>query len=882
MCAGTAHFVLTPLGACAHAAAAALLRELQARCSAQARLPEPGCAWSAARTGRMHLSAAAQELRELPALQTALLTADPHTTIAVPLALGAHHYGVWAFTMSAQALATPGAAARIDALLQLSGTLALLLRQDLLQRRVDALHAHTQALELRCRTQADASLPSAHPHAPAPGSAPAAAAPHLDEAANGTNERAHPDGALRDSSSRLLEAQRLARIGDWELLPNSQTYLLSDTACEILGITDGPEISRHDYHAMIHPLDKEAMARRRAALQPGETGRAEFRMIRRDGVVIYLESTATLVPATDTAPLRYFGVLQDITGRRIAAQALHLALQAIESSSDGIVIADTLQPDLPIIYTNPAFLSITGYGRDEVIGRNCRFLQNGEPHQIGLDEIRGALRDGRAGQAVVRNFRRDGTPFWNNLKVTPVRNELGAVTHYVGVLCDVTERVHFEAELALRASHDVLTRLPNRYLLEERVAEAIEAAQHSGERVTVAFVDLDHFKFFNDSMGHAGGDTILRTVGERISSCLGFNDTVARFGGDEFVMLLRDIYSVEDITKRLADVLHMLALPMPVAGREILVGASIGAASYPADGASSAELISHADFAMYRAKAEGRGVFRLYDPASDQHNALRLELERDLCVALEQQQFELHYQPRVDAQTGAICGSEALIRWQHAQRGMIAPLDFIPIAEQTGLIGPIGAWVLRAACTQNQAWVEQGLMAVPVSVNVSMAQFRHPDFPAMVREVLRDTGMAAHLLELELTESVVMHNPQGCIAMLGELKAMGVQLAIDDFGTGYSSLSYLKRFPIDHLKIDRAFVRDIMTDEADATICRTVIAMAHSLGIRVVAEGVETLEQAAFLRLHGCEELQGYLICRPQPAPVLAARLGSGVGLLPQ
>ncbi len=552
-------------------------------------------------------------------------------------------------------------------------------------------------------------------------------------------------------------------------------------------------------------------------------------------------------------------------------EQLHLQQAAVISSSDGIMICDAQAPDLPLVYVNPAFERMTGYSADEVLGRNCRFLQGTEREQPGLVELRRALAAQRAGEATLRNFRRDGSVFWNHLRLSPVSDATGRVTHFVGIQTDVSARVAYEEELARRAHHDMLTGLPNRQLLEDRMAQAILKARRSGAQFSVAFLDLDNFKTFNDSIGHSAGDEVLREVARRLGLAVRPGDTVSRLGGDEFVVLLDGIgepAELEEITGRLQ---RTLAEPVVLQGRDYFVAASIGLAIFPRDGDTVTALIQRADSAMYKAKSDGRGVVRSYQPALQAGSSDRLELARDLRKALAQREFELHYQPQMDNLTGQLCGYEALVRWRHPQHGMIPPLQFIELAEQTGAIVPLGEWVLEEACRQNQAWRTAGLCDVPVAVNVSGIQFKQDDLVQTIGRLLQRTGLPAERLHLEITESVMMNEPEVFVRTLQTIRAMGIRVALDDFGTGYSSLSYLKRFPVDYVKIDRSFVRDIIDDPMDAAICGAIIAMAHNMNIEVIAEGVENQAQADFLRERGCDQLQGYLIGRPLAAEQLWA-----------
>ena len=423
------------------------------------------------------------------------------------------------------------------------------------------------------------------------------------------------------------------------------------------------------------------------------------------------------------------------------------------------------------------------------------------------------------------------------------------------------------------ALHDSLTRLPNRSLLEDRICQAIASSERSGKGFAVMFLDLDRFKTINDSLGHHYGDKLLQGVADRLSQALRAEDTVARLGGDEFVVLLVDVPTPTVAANVAQKLLDRLALPIAVEGQEQIVSVSIGISLYPEDGTQLRDLMSNADSAMYHAKKMGRANFQFFTPQMNAAAGARLALEKDLRRALDQGEFELHYQPKVDVASGAVHAMEALVRWRSPERGLVPPNEFIPVAEDIGLIIPLGAWVLREACRQNCAWQRAGLPPLRVAVNLSAYQFAQSNLPDFVAGVLAETGMAANCLELEVTESVVMHNPAEAALILERLHAQGIHISVDDFGTGYSSLSYLKQFRLDTLKIDRSFVRHISSDADDAAIVRSVIALAHSLRLRVIAEGVETDEQLAYLRHLGCDQYQGYLSSKPLPAAEFEAMM---------
>jgi diguanylate cyclase (GGDEF)-like protein len=432
------------------------------------------------------------------------------------------------------------------------------------------------------------------------------------------------------------------------------------------------------------------------------------------------------------------------------------------------------------------------------------------------------------------------------------------------------------AELKHMVLHDPLTRLPNRLLLEDRIGQAIGACRRSGARCAVLFVDLDRFKSVNDSLGHFAGDELLRAMAERLRAAMRAEDTVSRLGGDEFVVLLRQIERDEDAEVVARKILEVAGLPFPVNGRELSVTASIGAAIFPDHGSTAQMLISNADAAMYHVKKSGRNALQVFSASMSTFFPDRLALENDLRHALERRELELYYQPKVDVNSGSVTGMEALVRWRHPQRGLISPADFIPLAEETGMIIPLGQWVLREACRQNKAWQSEGLRPLRIAVNISGTQLRHDGFVDQVALALRETGLEPRYLEIEITESVVMQNAATSVAMLDRLSRMGVHLAVDDFGTGYSSLSYLKRFPLNTLKIDSSFVRDLLTDRNGAVIVEAIIVLAHSLKLEVVAEGVEEQAQLQFLQSLGSDQYQGFLHSRPLTALDFGRLLGEG------
>ncbi len=567
---------------------------------------------------------------------------------------------------------------------------------------------------------------------------------------------------------------------------------------------------------------------------------------------------------------------EDIVARKRAEDALQLRERAIESSANAIIISSAKLPDYLVEYVNPAFERITGYSASDMIGRNLEVLQGDDHDQIGLEEIRSALREKRSANAVFRSYRKDGTLFWNELYVAPVKDSSGRVSHFVTSLYDITEMKSYEAELEHQARHDTLTGLANRNVLSDRLSQAIVYGELYGHRVWVLFVDLDRFKFVNDTLGHNAGDLLLKEVASRLKSFTREADTIARLGSDEFVLILPERLDEELSVGLIQGMMDAIARPLQIEGYDFFLSCSIGVAVYPNDGADPESLLKHADIAMYRAKEMGNNNYQFYTAAMNERALERLRIEGDLRNALERKELLLYYQPQVDLRTGRMVGMEALIRWKHPQLGMISPTRFINLAEETGLIVQMGAWVMHTACEQNKTWQRMGLGYLRMSVNLSTRQFFQQNLVQQVAKVLEDTGLAPHYLEIELTESLVMTDVELAVGILNDLKSIGVQLSIDDFGTGYSSLAYLKSFPIDALKIDQSFVRDITVDQDDAAIVASIISLAHNLRLQVIAEGVETQEQLSYLQRHRCDEMQGFYFSEPVSAADIEVLLREG------
>ena len=551
----------------------------------------------------------------------------------------------------------------------------------------------------------------------------------------------------------------------------------------------------------------------------------------------------------------------------------------LNSIGDAVACTDVLGD---ITFLNVAAESMTGWSRQDALGRPMaeviRILQTAT-REVIPNPMAMALARNRTVHLPSNSIliRRDGFEIPIEDSVAPIRDREGQAIGAVIVFRDVSVTQAMALEISHSAQHDILTGLPNRTLLHDRVGRAIALAERRGSKVAVLSLDLDGFKHINDSLGHSIGDKLLQSMGERLAACVRGSDTVSRQGGDEFVVLLSEVEELEDAGHTAARMLQAVAQIQSIDQHDLHITTSIGVSVFPDDGPDAETLIKNADTAMYQAKENGRQSYQFFKPAMNERAVRRQSIEESLRRALERQEFSLHYQPKVNLRTGAVTGAEALIRWTHPTRGSISPAEFIPVAEDCGLILPIGAWVLREACGQARAWADAGLPAMTIAVNVSAIEFRGEGFLEGLFAILEETRLDPASLELELTESVLIKRADSAASLLHALRQRGVQVAIDDFGTGYSSLSYLRKFPVDALKIDQSFVRQIGADGEDTTIVTAVVAMARSLRLRVVAEGVETQEAAAFLRALQCDEAQGYYFSRPVPPQAFAKLLQNGI-----
>ena len=564
--------------------------------------------------------------------------------------------------------------------------------------------------------------------------------------------------------------------------------------------------------------------------------------------------------------------IRNMAERKTAEETLFAEKERAQVTLNSIGDA-VLSTDLQgkVTYLNAVAEKITGWTREEAAGKEIDevfVIVDGSTREPCANPLRSAIQKNRT-VGLTPNcilIRRDGAEFAIEDSAAPIHDQHGLATGAVIVFRDVSVARAMGAEMSHMAQHDTLTNLPNRTLLQDRLTQAIATASRNDFRIAVLFLDLDGFKHINDSLSHATGDRLLQLVAKRLLAAVRTSDTVCRLGGDEFVILLSEVAHAGDAGVKAGKILSALGAPFELEQNTLRITGSIGISTYPEDGRSAELLIRNADLAMYQAKEKGRSNYQFFEKGMNVRAVERQSIEGDLRFALERNEFVMHYQPKTDLATGEITGVEALIRWQHPVRGLVGPLQFISIAEDCGLVLPIGRWVLRESCRQAKAWQDAGLPAIEMAVNVSSVEFRNDEFLESIGTILKETGLEPRYLELELTESVLMQHAEFSVPVLQKLKAMGVRLAIDDFGTGYSSLSYLRQFPIDTLKIDQSFTHEINADTDEATIISAVINMGCHLKHRVIAEGVETAEQLAFLRAHGCDEGQGYYFGRAMPA----------------
>lgn len=685
-------------------------------------------------------------------------------------------------------------------------------------------------------------------------------------------DRRSNENALLES--RLKLALESTGFGIWEIDRASGRNHWNESMCRLLGYPESPA-SIEQSLSVVHPDDLGIARQLGMHVEGVEDGLnvAEFRVRHSDGHWLWVEVRSRAIRHdADGQPLLVVGTMLDISPRKAAEAERLLASVVFTGISDGICITDARQR---ILLTNEAFTLATGYTAAEVLGQTPALLKSGLHGQSFYADMWEKVEHYNNWQGEITNRRKDGSLISEWLSISCVRDSTGAVTHYVGVFGDLSERKAAAERIQYLASYDTLTELPNRNLFADRLEQSLLSAHRFERGTAVILLDIDRLRLINDTFGPPVGDEVLVEVARRLRLQVREGDTVGRRSGNEFGFIMASLGHQRDALALAQRMLEAIAVPFQIAGQDLVITASIGIAVSPKNGESSEALLKCADAALLRAKQAGRNTFRFYSSEMDADAARRLALEGGLREALNRNELSVYYQPQISLDTGNIVGMEALLRWNSPQLGQISPLEFIPIAEETGLIIPIGEWVLRTACRQTKIWLDVSRLPLRVAVNLSTRQFRQSNLLAIIAEALAESGLPAASLELEITESAFIDDVDDAVLLCRKLKKMGVKLSLDDFGTGYSSLAYISRFPFDKLKIDQGFVRDITENPVNAAIATAAIVMARSLNLAVLAEGVETEAQAAFLRARRCDSMQGFLFSQALPvdefSPLLLA-----------
>ncbi|RAU21504.1 two-component system response regulator [Paramagnetospirillum kuznetsovii] len=687
--------------------------------------------------------------------------------------------------------------------------------------------------------------------------------------------RSQADAELRSSEARFRAL--FDNAGTGVVLSNPDgTYVHCNPAfCDMIGYSDA-ELQGLEYRKITHPDDVEHHAHLRAEMMNGkiESYDVTKRYVAKDGRIVWARLTVTAVRDSASSEVRYtVAVVEDVTERKRLEDHMRLAATVFENTGEGLFVTDAKRR---IIHVNPAFTELTGYLPEDVMGKTPRILSSGRHSADFYDHMVSTLAETGKWQGEIWNRRKTGEMFAEWLNIGLVRDERNEVTNYVAVFSDITSRKQDEERLNYQANHDPLTRLPNRTLFQERLSRALTRANRAQTIVALLFIDLDYFKQINDTLGHLAGDILLQQVAERLTACVRQGDTVARLAGDEFTVILEDVAEAHDGAVVAHKILGALSTPFDLQGKEGRISSSIGVALYPTDAGDTQSLVKLADAAMYRAKHQGRNACRFHSEAINAQAFERLALENALRHALERQEFMLHYQPIFDAGTGRVVAVEALLRWQHPEIGLVMPNQFLPLAEETGLIIPIGQSALEVACRQGREWADLGIGPLKISVNLSARQLHAPDLEETIAAALERAQLPAGMLQLEIPESCVTDKGHDASALFARINALGVSIAIDDFGSGYSSFAFLRRLPTNSLKIDQSFVRGSPADSEDGEIITAIVAVARGLHLAVIAPGIETGDQLARLAKYDCDQVQGFLFAHPMSAAEMTAYLRRG------
>ncbi len=677
-------------------------------------------------------------------------------------------------------------------------------------------------------------------------------------------ERKKVEDALRKSEDSLREAQKIAGIGNWDWNMRTGELLWSDEIYRIFGIKPRQfQAAYGNFLNTVHPGDRDFVEQ---AVDKAIKERAPYdinhRIVHPDGSVRVVNEQGRVFLGEDGQPVRMVGTVHDITEEIENRREMQKLAMALEQASDWILVTDLKGR---IEYVNKAVTAMSGFEKTDLMGKTPAIFKSGKHDESFYRELWQTIQSGHPYQAIITNKRKDGRLFEIYHSITPLKNESGEITHFITTSKDVSQQKLLEDRLHYLANYDALTDLPNRMLFLDRLHQSLGRAEHNRRQVAVVCIDIGRFSLINDSYGYEVGDVVLKETAERLSGLIRDGDTASRFGADEFGLILADMAHSDDVLRIIDHIISELQKPIGKDGIELILTLSAGISLFPHDGHDETTLLRNADIALSRARGTGGNSYLFFQAEMNTHASEFVLLERHLHQALKNREFLLHYQPYFDARTGKIAGMEALLRWQSENLGLVMPSRFIPILEDTGMIVEVGQWVFRSVCRQIGEWQHQGLAVVPVAFNLSVVQFRRIDLVDTMEEEIRASAVDPRCLTLEITESTFMNDLAYTDLILERLKKLGMRIAIDDFGTGYSSLSYLKRLPLDILKIDISFVRDIASNPDDEAIAAVIISLAKSLNLKTLAEGVETEAQLNVLQRLGCDLIQGFFFCRPMP-----------------